>query len=105
MGTHRQLGCFVPSVYVTLRKQRLQLQWGHERWYGDGSPIGIETEFFCQTMLEEFLQVERIKVGQGELILILYIHILHERSMEVKHIGRSSVSKGGVVEGKQLAGL
>lgn len=87
-----------------LGKQGLQLQWGKERGNRDGSTLGGKTEFFGQTILDEVRQIEGGEVVDGEIVLVFYIYILGERTMEVERFGRGFTCEGGVVEREKLTG-
>ena len=105
VGTEKHLTGAVPGVDVMARDDGLEPQLREERGNGQGPMLWVETEFEGQTLAEERREVEAVQRTDGEVVLVLHIHILGEGAMEMDGRRGTAAGKGGVVEREQLAVL
>ena len=99
VGSEHQLGGMIPCVDVAFGDDGLQLQWRQERGYGYRLMVGIETNLCGQLVLEELWQIDVFQVIQEEIVLVLHVHIFHQRAMEVKGCAAVSTCVGSIVSG------
>ena len=71
VGSEHQLGCMVPCVYISFGNDGLQLQGRKERGDGKRLVVSIEADF-CGKFIQE------------KVVLVLQIHIFHQRAVEIE---------------------